>query len=215
MALTFDCPEGAAIPDVPISDCPVSIGQIQKILLQRKFANGTTLNKFVKNTANPNLKASWIPKLSATNGTKVVQSPYIQGPSIVAGKARSYGGGNETVGGIPVIIGKEPSVFTGKLLQQSQNTIEALQAFMGENVTVWLVDEHGRIWGTADDIQTPTEYFPIPIAALFVGDLTDGKIDAVGENEITWQMFPGWSNKLVPITPTDFNALTDLVTIIS
>jgi hypothetical protein len=206
------CPSGVAIPDVPISACPVSIGQIQKFILQRVFSSGSTKNKFIKVSANPNLLASWTPKLTASNGTKAVQTPYIESPDIVAGKARTFGGGNESLGGITKIIGKEPSTFTGKINEQPSSTIAALQAFNGETVGVYIVDQFGRIWCLADDATTPTEYYPIPIASLFVGDVSGGKIDSPSSNEISFQLMPDWSSKLVVITPTNFNALTDLVT---
>tara|TARA_R110000851_G_scaffold322550_2_gene488675 strand:+ start:5079 stop:5723 length:645 start_codon:yes stop_codon:yes gene_type:complete len=213
MGLLVNCPQGAAIADVGIARCPESVGQIQKAVIQRLYSTGAVKNKFVVATANPNVLASWSPLLAAADGTKAVQTPYIQAPTTEPGAAREFGGGNETLGGIPIIIGREPTSFTGNLLFTSQATIAELKKYQTEgNVGAYLADEFGRVIALADDVDTPTEIFPIPIAALFVGDKAFGGIEGADMNSIAWKFPPNWSDKLVIITPTDFNALTDLVT---
>jgi hypothetical protein len=212
MSLLCNCPAGAALADIPISECPESFGQVQKVIFQRIFSTGSTKNSFVAATADPKLKASWTPLLAAADGTKVVQSPYIQAPTTEAGAAKTYGGGNETLGGIEIIIGREPTSFTGNILRSTQDTIAALKTFMCETVGVYLVDEFGRIGALVDNRTTPTEYSPIPIQGLFVGDKSLGGLEAPDMNVVSWKFFPNWSDNLVILTPTDFNALTDLAT---
>lgn len=212
MGLLVDCPLGAEIPDVPIDDCPESLGQIQKVILQRVSSAAGAKNEFVILTADPATLASWTPLLAAADGTKVVQSPYIQGPENEPGAARTFGGGNETLGGLEIIIGREPSSFTGNILQTAQKTILALKKYQGENVAVYLVDEHGRIAGIVDDHDTPTKFSGFPIATLFVGDKKLGGLEGIDGNVISWKFFASWSDMLHIITPTDFNALTDLAT---
>lgn len=212
MSLLCNCPAGAALSNVPISECPESFGQVQKVIFQRIFSTGSTKNSFVAASADPKLKASWTPLLAATDGTKVVQSPYIQAPTTEAGAAKTYGGGNETLGGIEIIIGREPTSFTGNILRSTQDTIAALKTFACETVGVYLVDEFGRIGALVDSRTTPTKYFPIPIRGLFVGDKSLGGLEAPDMNVISWKFFPNWSDNLVILTPTDFNALTDLST---
>ena len=96
MGLICDCPLAESLPDVPLNDCPDSFGQIQKVLFQRmESAIG------VKNTITDiSKKENWTPLLTAEDCTKVVASPYITAPSTEPGAARTYGGGNETLGGI-------------------------------------------------------------------------------------------------------------------
>ena len=212
MGILCNCPAGASLNDVPISECPESFGQVQKVIFQRIYSTGSTKNSFAVPTADPKLKASWTPLLVAADGTKVVQSPYIQAPTTEAGAARTYGGGNETLGGAEIILGREATSFTGNILRTSQATIAALKNFQCENVGVYLVDEFGRIGALADNATTPTKYFPIPIQGLFVGDKTLGGLEAPDMNVISWKFFPNWSDLLKTITPTDFNALTDLAT---
>lgn len=212
MGLLCNCPAGAELIDIPIGECPETLGQVQKVVFQRIFSTGSTKNSFVIATADPRLKASWTPLLAASDGTKVVQSPYINAPTTEAGAAKTYGGGNETIGGIEIIVGREPTSFTGNIIRSQQKTIKALKSYMCENVGVYLVDEYGRIACLVDDVTTPTKNFPIPIQGLFVGDKSLGGLEAPDMNVISWKFFPNWSDNLVILAPTDFNALTDLAT---
>ena len=133
-------------------------------------------------------------------------------PTTEGGGARTFGGGKESLGGVELIIGREATSFTGNILRSAQKAIKAMKTYMCENVGVYLVDEFGRIACLADDVTTPTKYFPIPIASLFVGDKSLGGLEAPDMNVISWKFFPNWSDNLVILTPTDFNALTDLAT---
>lgn len=211
MGLLCTCPEAAAPGDIPIDACPESVGQIQKALFQRIYSAAGVKNKLVIGTANPNVLATWTPLLASATGTKVVPTPYIQAPVTEPGAAREFGGGNETIGGIPLIIGREPTTFTGAVYNVSQKTVEAMKAFMCENIGVYLLDEYGRIIGLVDDHEAPVDFFPIPIASLFIGDKGLGGLESVDMNAVTWRFFPNWSDKLHIVAPTDFNALSDLV----
>lgn len=208
MALICTCPLDAAIVDVPLDACPESMGQIQKAVFQRVFSSGATKNTI----ADPTLLASWTPLLAAADGTKVVQSPYLQAPTTEPGAARTYGGGNETLGGIEINIGREPTNFTANILQSKQNTIKALKDLQCETLGVWLVDENGMIGCLADDPAAPTTYYPIPIHSLFIGDKNFGGLENPDMNGISWKKMPNWSDNFVMVKPADFNALSDLVT---
>src|SRR3990172_7114077 len=105
MSLLCNCPAGAALASVPLSECPESFGQIQKVIFQRIFKTGSTKNEFLVASALPTVLASWTPLLAVADGSKVVQSPYIQAPTTEPGAAKTYGGGNETLGGLELIIG--------------------------------------------------------------------------------------------------------------
>lgn len=212
MSLICNCPVGAALTDIDASLCPEGLGQIQKVVFQRIYSSGATKNSFVKATADPKLKASWTPKLAANDGTKVVQSPYLAEPAGEAGAVRTYGGGNATPGGIPINIGREATPFTARILRQAQSVIKQMKSLECETVGVYLIDENGRIAMLADDPATPTKYYPIPVSSLFISDKTLGGLEGVDNNMISWSFYPNWSDNLVIIQPTDFNALTDLVT---
>ena len=201
----------ASLPDVPLFDCPESFGQIQKVAFQRLESAAGVKNTFTSPTKDIAKKASWTPLLEASDGTKIVISPYITAPTTEPGAARTYGGGNETLGGIEITIGREPTAFTGTLLQENSQTVKALKELQCEGALgVYLFDENGDIGAIADDPAEPTTYTPIPIYAFFVGDKNLGGLEAPDSNAIQWNFMPNWSDNLVRIKPSDFNPLTDL-----
>lgn len=200
------------MPDIPVSNCPESFGQIQKVAFQRLYKSTGEKNSFTT-TAGIGEKASWTPLLSADDDTKIVISPYIQAPTAEAGAARTFGGGNETLGGVEEIMGREPTPFTGVMRKLPQKIIKALKELQceswGDNLGVYLFDENGAI-GAIQDAKTATTHYPIPIRSLFIGDKTLGGYEAPDSNNIQWAFLPNWSDDLAIIVPEDFNPLTDL-----
>lgn len=200
------------MPDIPVSNCPESFGQIQKVAFQRLYKSTGGKNSFTT-TEGIGKKASWTPLLSAEDDTKIVISPYIQAPTAEAGAARTFGGGNETLGGVEEIVGREPTPFTGVMRKLPQKIIKALKELQceswGDNLGVYLFDENGAI-GAIQDAKTATTHYPIPIRSLFIGDKTLGGYEAPDSNNIQWAFLPNWSDDLAFIVPEDFNPLTDL-----
>lgn len=200
------------MPDIPVSNCPESFGQIQKVAFQRLYKSTGEKNSF-KTDAGIEEKASWTSLLSAGDDTKIVISPYIQAPTAEAGAARTFGGGNETLGGVEEIVGREPTPFTGVMRKLPQKIIKALKELQceswGDNLGVYLFDENGAI-GAIQDAKTATTHYPIPIRSLFIGDKTLGGYEAPDSNNIQWAFLPNWSDDLAIIVPEDFNPLTDL-----
>lgn len=200
------------MPDIPVSNCPESFGQIQKVAFQRLYKSTGEKNSF-KTDAGIEKKASWTPLLSADDDTKIVISPYIQAPTAEAGAARTFGGGNETLGGVEEIVGREPTPFTGVMRKLPQKIIKALKELQceswGDNLGVYLFDENGAI-GAIQDAKTATTHYPIPIRSLFIGDKTLGGYETPDSNSIQWAFLPNWSDDLAFIVPEDFNPLTDL-----
>lgn len=207
------CPAAAALPDVPAITCAESFGQIQKVAFQRLTNDNGAKNSFTSEAAIT-LLASWTPKMTAADGTKIVVSPYIQAPTAEAGAARTFGGGNETLGGVEEIIGREPTPFTGVIRKAPQEVIKALKEMQceswGDNLGIFLFDENGAI-GAIKDATTDGTYYPIPIRSLFIGDKTLGGLEAPDSNAIQWSFLPNWSDDLAIVAPA-FNPLTDLKT---
>lgn len=206
------CPAAVALPNIPDVTCAESFGQIQKVAFQRLYKRAGEKNSFTT-SAGIGKKASWTPLLSATDSTKVVISPYIQAPTAEAGAPRTFGGGNETLGGIEEIIGREPTPFTAVMRKMPQSLIKALKDLQCEsdsqNLGVYLFDENGAI-GALQDPKTATTHYPIPIRSLFIGDKTLGGFEARDSNAIQWMFLPNWSDDLAIIEPEGFNPLTDL-----
>ena len=170
------CPAAAALTTIPSAGCPESFGQIQKIAFQRLAKADGTKNSF-NSTAQITLKASWTARMAANDGSKIVISPYVQAPSNEAGSPRTFGGGNETLGGVEQVIGREPSTFSAVIRAVSQSVIKAMKALQceaqGDNLGVYLIDENGAIEGIKDPSAANT-WYPIPIRALFIGDKSHG-----------------------------------------
>lgn len=213
MSLICQCPAAAAITTIPAVTCPENFGQIQKVAFQRlKQADGTK-NSFTS-SSSISLLASWTALLAATNGTKVVISPYINAPADSGGDARRSGGGNENLGGIPEVLGGNPVQFDGQFRGVPQSVIKVIKELECEanagNLGVYLFDENGKIEAIKDKT-TATTHYPIPIRSLFVGSKIHGNFDAKDSNAVSWMYPDNYSDQLVIITPTDFNPLTDLV----
>lgn len=208
------CSPGAEPSSITIVDTPFDIGQVQKILIQRRYSSGTTLNEFTIASANPNLKASWDTFLSASDGTKVVQTPFIEEPDLVPGDRRTYGGGNATLFGIETSIGKLPSTFTGKFNHMDPQSWAGIDAWKCEVATVYFVNDCGDIYGVVDDLATPTKFRGIVVSpkTWFISDRGAPGLEAPDFHNLFFQMDPGAMSKLHKVTPSDFDARTDLVT---
>lgn len=215
LIMICECPAAAVIPTIPVANCVESFGQIQKVAFQRLVKENGTKNAFdsaaeLKNDIK--VLASWTRFISANDSTKIAISPYIQAPTAEGGAPRTYGGGNDTLGGVEEIIGREVTPFTGVIRKSPQNIIKALKELQCEswadNLGVFLFDENGAI-GAIKDTAVATKFYPIPIRALFIGDKTLGGLEAPDSNAIQWSFLPNWSDDLVIIAP-GFNPLTDL-----
>lgn len=207
MGLNCGCPAGAHLADLEIAECKEGMGQIQKVAFQRVYKTAGELNS----VADVAQKTSFSTLFSASDGTKMIVSPYIQSPTTEPGAARTFGGGNQTLGGVEIVIGREPTTFSGVFYEESQKTIAQMKSYMCENVGVWLIDENGNIGCLVDNIESPTKYMPIPIGKLFIGDKKLGGFEEPDSNTIEWSFFPNWSDKFVIIKQSemDFNPLTD------
>lgn len=213
MSLICQCPAAAAITTIPNVVCPENFGQIQKVAFQRLRQADGTRNSFTLTAAITAL-ASWTALLAATNGTKIVVSPYINAPADSGGDARMTSGGNDDLGGIPQVLGGNPVRFDGQMRGVPQSVIKTMKELQCEaqagNLGVFLFDENGKI-EAIKDATTATTFYPIPIRALFIGSKIHGNFDAKDSNAISWQYPDNYSDDLAIVTPTDFNPLTDLV----
>lgn len=212
MSLVCQCPAAAAITTIPKVTCPENFGQIQKVAFQRLVKADGTKNSFTS-TAAIGLLASWTALMAATDGGKIVVSPYINAPADSGGDARKTSGGNDDLGGIAEVLGGNPVVFDGQLRSVPQSVIKTMKELQCEanagNLGVYLFDENGKIEAIQDET-TATTYYPIPIRGLFIGSKIHGNFDAKDMNPIQWEYPDNYSDNLAIVTPTDFNPLTDL-----
>ena len=210
MGLNCGCPAGRHLNDLVIAECKESFGQIQKVLFMRIYSSNGVKNTITAETMKA--KAKMTPLFTAADGTKLVISPYIQNPTTDPGDARTFGGGNQTLGGIEIVIGREPTTFSGIIYQEAQSVIKTLKSYSCEKIGVMLIDENGNI-GAIDADGTGASYEPIPVDKFFIGDKKLGGYEEPDSNTISWSFFPNWSDDLVLIKSDDFdyNPLTALV----
>lgn len=219
MGLNCGCPAGAHLADLEIAECKESLGQIQKIIIQRIYGSDGVKNGIVE--ASIKSKAAMAALAAAADGTKIIISPYIQNPTTTPGEARTFGGGNQTLGGVEIVIGREPTTFEGVIYQELQSTIKTLKEYSCEEIGVYLIDENGNIGALGGYIssnqQSVKAVFPIPIRSFFVGDKNLGGYEEPDSNSIRWSFLPNWSDDLVIIKQSemDYNPLTDLVNVAS
>ena len=209
------CPAAAALTTIPAVTCAENFGQIQKVAFQRLRKADGTKNSFTTGaTTAIDKKAAWTAAMAAADGGKVVVSPYIQAPTAEPGGARTFGGGNDTLGGVEIVIGREATAFTGVMRSVPQSVIKAMKALqceaMADNLGVFLFDENGAI-AAIQDATTATTYYPIPIRSLFISDKGFGGLESPDSNNIQWAFPPNYSDQLAIAIPSDFNPLTDLV----
>lgn len=215
MGLDCTCPVGTALSDITINSCFEDMGQIQKFVVQRTYSSGVTLNFFDLNASTPVVPTAlgdWQTFLNATNGTKAVQTPFVQAPEFTAGEMNGYGGDdNSTLGGKTRNMGRLYSGFKGEFHSQNQKAIKELKALECEEVSLYFIDEGGNIWGIVDNMTTPTEFRGVPVENFFVGDRQPGGFGVPDKNAVSFQLPPNWSDYLKKYTPVGFNAKKDLV----
>ena len=213
MGLNCGCPAGAHLADLQIADCKESLGQIQKVIIQRRFSSAGVLNKIAATDIKS--KTAMAALAAAADGTKIIISPYIQNPTTTPGEARTFGGGNQTLGGIEIVIGREATSFEGIIYQEKQSTIKTMKEYSCEDIGVYLIDENGNIGAIKNG--TKDEYHSIPLRSFFVGDKNLGGYEEPDSNTIKWSFLPNWSDDLEIIKQTDmdYNPLTDLVNVAS
>lgn len=211
--ITCNCPPPASLPDLECVRCPERFGQIQKIAFQRIMNDDGTKNKFsaVSGFSEINSLANWQARMTAADSTKIVISPYIYSPTQESGAARTFGGGNDSLGGVEEIIGREPSTFSASLRNVPQSIAKVLKSLQCENVGVYLIDGNGNVEALGIVDENNNEWImPIPIKAFFVGDKTHGGIDAPDANVIQWSFVPNYSDYIKIFTIDTFNVLSDL-----
>jgi len=180
--------------------CKAEFGQIQKLIFWRRG------NK-IASIATALVSTTWTTLLTATGNTKALVVGFVVG-KVTPGEARESGGGNESIDGIPEVVGLNPAVFEGNLIQRDQDEIKALKKLMCEALDVLFINENGAI-GYLDTqfAGTGTGVYGVPVAGLSVGDLEFGDFDGRDQNKIKFYLPANYSDNLEKSADTAF-ALT-------
>ena len=182
--------------------CGIRYGQVQKVAFTRVG------NLF--GDANPITDlASWTAFLAAEDSTKIVVTPYVEAPTMEGGDEKTFGGGNATLDGIIMVLGSQPIRMSFALRNYPQTIISALKVLTKiKDLGVFLFNDNGGIICLQED----GTYLPIPIRALFVGDLILSGRTQPDRNTMKFSFKSNYSDKLVVVKP-DFSPINDLTNI--
>lgn len=183
--------------------CGIRYGQVQKIAFTR-------IGNLFSNSSNPITDlASWTAFLSAEDSTKIVVTPYVEAPTMEGGDEKTFGGGNTTLDGIIMVLGSEPIRMSFALRNYPQTIISALKILTKiKDLGVFLFNDNGGIIC----LQEGGTYLPIPIRALFVGDLILSGRTQPDRNTMKFSFKSNYSDKLVVVKP-NFSPINDLANI--
>jgi hypothetical protein len=206
--LSSECPLPSALVSVPETSCPVSFGQISKVILQQ-----------IQDTASVTattalLKATWTPFLAATDSTKCVLSPLINSFVIPASELISEGGNdNTTINGIRNVKTLGSVTITGQILNITSATKKAMQSLFPfskspcpGSTLLWayFLTSDNKLIGKLNG--TNLEGFPVYNVAL-----SDPGSEGFGKDNIhnfSMDMEGGWSDGMTILELTDIKTLT-------
>jgi len=165
-----------------LNPCPVNLGQIQKMIFWRT-GNSCTV-------ASALTSAYWTTQLALATTAKPVVSPFMVG-KLSPGDPREFGGGNETLNGIPVTIGNLPSLGEFTVYQYDQDVIAKLKALQCEALDVIFINESGQFY--YNDAAT-LGFGGFRIYNFRVSDVEGGEFTGVIKNMVKFMLVPGWSD---------------------
>ena len=192
------CPAASTLPTIPAETCAQNFGQRQKFIFQRlRDGHGDRIPITDVDAAKI---STWIALKAAQDDTKIAVTPFIENPADDGGDARTYGGGNETLNGIEMVIGSNPINVTCRLNGKKQDIIAALKSLeceaLSNNLGVYAINEKGQIEG----IKEGRDWYPAPIQKFFVSDKKHGDFDGPDYNDMSFSYAPGYSDSLDVIT---------------
>lgn len=194
------CPTN--LPPIPNMTCGIRYGQVQKVAFTRVgnlFSNANPITDL----------ASWTAFLAAEDSTKIVVTPYVEAPTMEGGDEKTFGGGNTTLDGIIMVLGSQPIRMSFALRNYPQTIISALKVLTKiKDLGVFLFNDNGGIIC----LQEGDTHLPIPIRALFVGDLILSGRTQPDRNTMKFSFKSNYSDKLVVVKP-DFSPINDLANI--
>ena len=197
-----DCPNAATLETITDFTCPVDFSEIAKIAISRKKV-------FQKTGADPVTEtdiitlAEWVATLAAVDDTKTLISPIVDDVENEPGSPIT-----EELTTRNIVIGLEPTTFTGLLAGAPGTTIASFKKLTCEKILyVYLFDNEGSIIYNLNG--TVPEGFKLSNNSFFMQDL-ELKKRAVNKNRFGFQLDAGWSDGAKKATPLDFDALSDL-----
>lgn len=196
-----DCSQATSLPTIGAVTCPSSFGQIQKIVFQRLnyVASGSTTptdNKIAATSIGA--LETWTALKAAVDGTKISVTPFVEAPTQDGGDAITYGGGNDTRGGVEKIIGRNPTTLTVALNEFPQSVVKEIKKLQCEgNLGVYLFNGDKQVEAVKKAGTGSTfDFYPIPVVNVFVGDKIHGGFSNPDSNVLKFSFLPNYSDDL-------------------
>ena len=138
------CPAAATITAWVNPTCKERIGQIQRLWFQRVYSTGTTKNKFtIDGVDDATDIANVSTRLTASDGTTIMQSPIIEAVNVPPGGLLTTGGGDDSLNGVEVVLDNEPTTFNGTFFDLPQNVAKIIKQLACEvNLAVYLINQY-------------------------------------------------------------------------
>jgi hypothetical protein len=204
------CPPSTALTAIPANECGINIGQIQKLIFQRRQATASPTIADIEDAA---VLATWTALKALNTAEKVIVSPFTEEVVIPRGTFITEGGDdNTTLNGTALIVGAGQIPVTGVFRSLAATVIRALKKLNCETtagLTVGFINEEGKIFGISTGDAT-TDFRLIPIYSFGVADAGAEGLNTHDKAPFQFGLKYGWRDRLVAVTPTDFDALVDL-----
>lgn len=209
MSINAICPLPTALTQIPEQVCAINFDQI----LKQYFQRGQSSAPF--DSANVITdKANWDTFISASDSTKIIESPQSTGLTIPNSEGKFEGGSdNTTPEGLPLLVGEDNVVVEGMYRGLGVAEKAALRLLAGESIayvtsnvlTVFLVNKDGQIicrnpGGVAD------EYAGITIYNYRIGSVGSEGLDAINMTSFSFSLKSEWDQDVV-VVDVDFDPL--------
>jgi len=200
----FTCPPSESLETIPDQECPEVFDQIIRFGYQR-IQDTPSFTATTIITAAP-----WSPLLTATDDTKMVLTPLVPNVVIPTGEILKEGGNdNTTINGIPRLSGRGFVPVTAQLENIERAVRAALRKLASEsalqpgftNLWMYMFNRFGQIIANEDGSG-------IYVYNVMVGDTGTEGFNKQNKNNLSFDLAPGWSDKVRIFTPTaPFNPL--------
>jgi hypothetical protein len=201
------CPQAAATTEIGDLTCGENIGQVQKIVFQRRQATPSFPTFSGSAVGSADLLASWTTLLAAANGTHVTVTPFCENFIIPPITPITEGGNdNTTLNGVAIVVGAEFAEATGTFRSLTGELLRQIKDYNCElDLTVFLVNEFRQIVGTSPN---GTTFTGIPIQSFFIGDGDNNGKNTQDKTNFRFAVSYGWRDRLAFCVPTNFDPLT-------
>jgi hypothetical protein len=202
VSLLCGCAPQTVLDDIDISE--VKFGQITRFAIQKLG----TANAVADITATATLTTL----AGAADATKILLSPIVHNPTPSIGAAIEYGSGNAVNGGVPILVGTQPSSLELELLNARQDTATDWNKLNCTEVGVIFYDRCGNALGIADAVSNVTTISPIPLSYIFASQMEFGGLEAPNKNMVKLGYKDVEWSKNVGVAPSGtFNPIADLL----